>query len=176
MTPEQLAQHAAMFPNLVGANYPYRNVSDLVWANAEHTAINCLVDFDNIDGNDLTKYTATPTDITLHSVEIFNRAVNLEFGPIAPYVPPTPEQLRERMPSLTHRELWLAGLEIGIRESDALALINSIPDDYQREAAMIEFTKSSTVKRTHPLVVALLAGVGLEDYEADALWMRAVTG
>lgn len=98
-------------------------------------------------------------------------------GEVVVHTPPapSPEEVRAHMPPLTHRQLWLAGLEIGIRESDAIAVINTIPDPIEKEAAMIEFTRSATVSRMHPLVIILLAGVGLSEQEADSLWLWAAS-
>ena len=68
----------------------YTTVTDLTWANQEHTAIDCRVKFDKF--NDTLPFTASGNDTESHGVEIFNRAAGGEFGEIGDYVPPpTPE-------------------------------------------------------------------------------------
>ena len=73
----------------------YSNVSSVQWANAEHTAINCMVNFDDLR-EELVPFTAVAQGDYPHSHEIFARCVAGDFGVIAEYVPPpqpTTEQL-----------------------------------------------------------------------------------
>ena len=74
----------------------YSNVSDPKWANAEHTAIECMVDFDDLS-EELVPFTAVAEGDYPHTHEIFARCVAGDFGSIAEYVaPPAPtyDQLR----------------------------------------------------------------------------------
>lgn len=72
----------------------YTTVTNLIWANQEHTAITCQVKFEKF-GNPLP-FTASLNDSESHSVEIFNRAAGGEFGAIGAYVPPpTPETVTQ---------------------------------------------------------------------------------
>jgi hypothetical protein len=68
----------------------YTNVTNLIWANAEHTMINCEVTFETIG---TVPFTATPNDVEEHGRDIYARAVFGEFGVIAEWTPPTTEQL-----------------------------------------------------------------------------------
>jgi hypothetical protein len=73
----------------------YSNVSSVQWANAEHTAINCMVNFDDLR-EELVPFTAVAQGDYPHSHEIFARCVAGDFGTIAEYIPPpqpTTEQL-----------------------------------------------------------------------------------
>ncbi|MDF3822820.1 hypothetical protein P3G55_23180 [Leptospira sp. 96542] len=63
----------------------YLSVAAPAWANEQETLIACLVDFESIGQ---CEFAAAADDIYPHSREIFQRAVEGEFGPIAPYVPP----------------------------------------------------------------------------------------
>ena len=75
----------------------YSNVSSVQWANAEHTAINCMVNFDDLR-EELVPFTAVAQGDYPHSHEIFARCVVGDFGAIAEYVPPpapTIEQLKD---------------------------------------------------------------------------------
>jgi hypothetical protein len=67
------------------------SVTNPQWANEEHTAINVIARFAEID-EDLP-FTATPTDIEPHGREIFERTSTGEFGLIDAYVPPSDEQI-----------------------------------------------------------------------------------
>lgn len=60
-----------------------------VWANAEHTAIDCLITTSQF-GDEELPFTASPTDCEPHGRAIFERLVAGEFGPIAEYVAPPP--------------------------------------------------------------------------------------
>jgi hypothetical protein len=65
----------------------YTNVITPQWANAEHTIIDCVVNFEGL-GN--TPFSANPNDIYDHGVEIFNNCVAGKYGVVAEYVPPAP--------------------------------------------------------------------------------------
>jgi hypothetical protein len=65
----------------------YTNVTNPQWADAQHSAINCNVDFVAFG---VTPFTANPNDSEIHGVEIFNACVAGEFGPITEYEPPAP--------------------------------------------------------------------------------------
>lgn len=60
----------------------YTTVENPVWTR-DGEAIDCIVDFERIGK---IPFTARPTDLP-HCVEIYNRCVAGEFGPIAEYVP-----------------------------------------------------------------------------------------
>ncbi|CAN7304912.1 hypothetical protein LJR231_001566 [Phyllobacterium sp. LjRoot231] len=81
-------QQVALNGHLIGVYYPYTDVTDLHWFDAEHTMLNCTVAFTD-PRLGTSPYTAMAEDITLHCPEIFARAINDEFGPIAEYVPPS---------------------------------------------------------------------------------------
>ena len=79
----------------------YTTVENPIW-NRDGTIIDCVVSF---AGLGKVPFSASPNDAP-HSVEIYNRCVAGDFGPIAEYVPahdegpqpPTPfEQLPESM-------------------------------------------------------------------------------
>lgn len=65
---------------------PYSQVSNLQWVNEDHTYIMCDVKFDHLP--EVVPFGASPGDCTDHGVEIFNRCVAGDFGPVAEYVPP----------------------------------------------------------------------------------------
>lgn len=66
----------------------YTSVTNPQWANAEHTVINCDVDFTDIG---TVPFTANPLDTSNpSSKEIYNQCVAGDYGPVAEYVPPPP--------------------------------------------------------------------------------------
>jgi hypothetical protein len=66
----------------------YSQVKNPVWANAEHTSIDCEVDFGHLD-DEFVPFTADPTDKMEYSKTIFDECVAGQYGEIAEYVAPT---------------------------------------------------------------------------------------
>ena len=65
----------------------YTNVTNPQWATADHSSINCTVDFEAYGP---TPFTANPNDTQSDSAQIFNACVAGEYGAIAEYIPPAP--------------------------------------------------------------------------------------
>lgn len=72
----------------------YTSVKNPIWANAEHTIINCEVDFDDLK-EEFVPFSADLNDIYAHTKQIFNECVEGKWGTVAEYVPyvPTQEEL-----------------------------------------------------------------------------------
>jgi len=86
----------------------YTKVLNPRWANAEHTSINCDVDFDDLR-DDIVPFTAVASGDYEHSHQIFAECLAGNYGAIAEYVAPTePEYVAP--PEPTKAEL-LAQLE-----------------------------------------------------------------
>jgi len=66
----------------------YSAVRFPAWQNAEHTLIRCDVNFNHVNFEEWTPFTADPNDFMAYSKEIFNKCVAGEFGPIAEYISP----------------------------------------------------------------------------------------
>ena len=62
----------------------YSNVLSVQWANAEHTAINCMVNFDDLR-EELVPFTAVAQGDYPHSHEIFARCVAGDCGDAQEY-------------------------------------------------------------------------------------------
>lgn len=60
----------------------YGAVTQLRWANMDHTAINAWVAFEGFAQP--LPFTASATDVEAHGRDIYARAVAGEFGPIEP--------------------------------------------------------------------------------------------
>jgi hypothetical protein len=68
----------------------YTSVTNPIWADAEHNAINCIVDF-TADGVGTVPFTANPLDTSNpSSKQIFDECVAGDYGTVAEYVPPPP--------------------------------------------------------------------------------------
>jgi hypothetical protein len=65
----------------------YTQVKNPVWANAEHTAINCEVNFDNLN-KEFVLFTAVASGDYPHTHEIYARCVAGDFGAIVEYTAP----------------------------------------------------------------------------------------
>lgn len=88
----------------------YTDVKNPQWANAEHTAINCDVDFNDLR-EEYVPFTAVPSGDYEHSHQIFAECVAGNYGEIAEYVePPVPEYVAP--PAPTKEELLAKLVEI----------------------------------------------------------------
>ena len=95
----------------------YTRVLNPSWANAEHTSINCDVDFDDLKEG-LVQFSAVASGDYEHSHKIFAECVAGNYGEIAEYVaPPEPEYVAPPEPT---KEELLAQLE------ELTAKINSL--------------------------------------------------
>lgn len=65
--------------------FTVESVTDLKWADENHTAIVCQVKF--AEFNDVLPFGAIPTDVEEHGRFIFNQAVGGAYGDIGDYVP-----------------------------------------------------------------------------------------
>jgi hypothetical protein len=75
----------------------YTSVKNPIWANTEHTIINCEVDFDDLQ-EDFVPFSADLNDSYAHTKQIFNECVEGKWGSIAEFIPyvPTTEELAEQ--------------------------------------------------------------------------------
>lgn len=74
----------------------FTDAHSLVWANAQHDAVNMVVNF--VDLGELP-FLASPLDCEDHGRILFNEAVEGTFGAIAEYVapPPPPEPTKAEL-------------------------------------------------------------------------------
>jgi hypothetical protein len=88
----------------------YTQVLNPIWANAEHTAINCDVDFDDLR-EELVPFTAVASGDYEHSHQIYAECVAGNYGEIAEYVaPPVPEYVAPPEPTKEQLLAELAAL------------------------------------------------------------------
>jgi hypothetical protein len=67
----------------------YSQVKNPVWVNAEHTRIDCEVNFNHLP-EEFVPFTADPTDVMEYSKTIFDECVAGQYGTVAEYVAPPP--------------------------------------------------------------------------------------
>lgn len=143
------------------------NVRSPVWANADHTAVNCLVTFDPLGEQ---PYTASADDTVAHSRAIFAAVSAGEFGAVAAYVaPPPPPVIVPRVITMRQARLALLGAGKLAAVNAAIAAMESPA----REAAEIEWEYAAEVDRDNALIGALASAIGLDDTALDALFTAA---
>lgn len=158
----------------------YSNVHSPVWANADHTVINMVVNFDHLPEEEVL-FGAVATDVEAHGRELFARAVAGDFGVIGPYVAPSvpvPASITRRQCA---RAMFMQGLITGV-EALAMttsgtppALVEAMLAALQDDAeilARIDFA-ADTYLRGNPLLVALMEGTGADSAAIDAFFIAA---
>jgi len=67
----------------------YKHIKNPRWINAEHTLLDCDVDFDDLK-EEYVPFTAVASGDYPHTHQIFAECIEGKWGPIAEYVPPAP--------------------------------------------------------------------------------------
>ncbi|MBO6856241.1 hypothetical protein [Roseibium sp.] len=86
------------------------------------------------------------------------------------WVPPTPDEIRAAIPTVTARQLRHGLLNVSMDEADVEALIAAMPDEEDRKRASIDWRTANEYERLHPLVVQISASLGLTPELVDSLW------
>ena len=92
---------------------------------------------------------------------------------ISLYLPPTDEERRVAMPSLTPRQLRLGLVNSGFSIASVQSVIDAIGDATTREKAQIEWEFASSYARIHPLITQITAALAINDDEVDTMWAAA---
>lgn len=135
------------------------------YASADGSVINLTVLFEDFEGP--VPFTASALDTQPHGAELFQRAVDGDFGPVAAYGAPAPvvpvfvEMVQARL------ALLYAG-HLGTVKA-AIAAMPGIEGDEARE--MWEF--APRVRRDSTLVASMGALLGLDAAALDALFIDA---
>lgn len=116
-------------------------------------------------------FTASPNDDIEYGRELFATAV--ASGTVAPYTPPTPEQLREYFPELTSRQFWMGAAAAGVTKEAVLAKAEALTDPVERAMAIVEINESTSFSRLHPFVTQFSADFNLPPEQLDSLWTWA---
>jgi hypothetical protein len=67
------------------------------WANAEHTMIDCMVNFNHVNFETWTPFCADPTDYMPYSKQIFDECVAGKWGPVDDFIVPITEYSENRV-------------------------------------------------------------------------------
>lgn len=157
-----------------------------VWANAEHTAITLLVNFEEFDDNQI-EFTARPDDVMDYGVELFNNASNGDYGIVAPYVAPPAPPIPVPSEISARQFLIAAGVNGIISQDEAVeaATAGTVPPAIQavfdtlsgdeKFAAQITWAKMTTIPRADPLVTAVGAAFSMTSDQLDAFYIQAAT-
>ncbi len=90
--------------------------------------------------------------------------------PVQSYVPPTTEQIRASLPLLTTRQFRLGLVKNGFTPAQVAAAIETMQEGPEKEVAKIEWEYATTFNRTHPMIGAIAAALGLSGDQIDAMW------
>lgn len=96
-------------------------------------------------------------------------------NPVTPYTPPTLEELRASMSSLTPRQLRLGLVANGISLTQVEDAIAAIADPVEREAAQIEWEWAGQYERLHPLISMIGSALSLTETQIDDMWTSSAT-
>ncbi|WP_234896316.1 hypothetical protein [Sinorhizobium meliloti] len=117
-------------------------------------------------------FTASATDVEEHGRQLFADA---SAGSVAPYQAPSIEEIRDRMPYLTARQLRLGLVNNGYSMSQVSAVIDAMPEGSDKETARIEWEYATTFERTHPLIATVGAALSISEEQTDTMWTAAAT-
>lgn len=151
---------------IIGAKNP-------VWCNPEHSIIDVDVRFTHL--LEWVPFTAINGTGEAHTQDVWDRVIAGEYGPIADFVPPTPEHVRANMPDL---ERWrvntVIDLEPGLREKIDAA-IDAMPEP-QRTISKNKLTDVQMFRRTDPLfdLIGSDPSIGKTPEDIDAMWQAAL--
>lgn len=93
---------------------------------------------------------------------------------IAPYVPPSQDEIRQNMFPLTRRQFKLGMLNLGISTAMINQAIAGIADPAAQAVAQIEFDEAQYFERNHSLVTQLAAAFNLTPEQLDAAWTASI--
>lgn len=91
---------------------------------------------------------------------------------VAP-APLSPAAKRAAMPMLTARQIRLGLLQNGVTGAQVESALAAIPDQTERETALIEWEYATQFYRTHPLIDAMAAAFSWTPEQVDTLWVAA---
>lgn len=141
-----------------------------VSATAETNVYVALVDITDVNGERyVTEYGSRPGD-TFGLAPLVRAAVEqwiTDGRLVAPYVPPSPDELRAGFPTLSPRQVRLGLLSIGITEGAVESALVNDPE------ALIEWRYATSIERQHPLVASLGEHFELPAAQIDTLWLWA---
>ncbi|WP_299817493.1 F-BAR domain-containing protein [uncultured Roseibium sp.] len=95
-------------------------------------------------------------------------------GVIPDWKPPTIEEFRKEMHTLSARQLRLGLIQYGCTLAQIDSVIESLEDDILRDKAKIEWEYATELERLHPLILNLFAALGFSPEQVDDLWRESM--
>jgi hypothetical protein len=151
-------------------DFLHDNVTDMRWANAEKTAVDCTVHFRRLGP---VPYTAALIDHVDHGQTIWDEIIDGEYGEPEPYIPPTADQLRANFPELSPPRFWKAARQIGLTKDMVLEVINAVPDANVKDDMLIDLEECTGFIRLNPTVTTMAALFEIPPEQLDTLWLWA---
>lgn len=146
------------FPDIIG--WHITKAENLRYTNAEHTMIDCDVDFSHVKDGPYT-FTAYANDTEKHGRDLFAALSSGDYGPISEFVPPLPAFVRAL-------NLRRALNKKGIR-SDVEDYVKNSSQDIQDE-----WNFSMVLQRSGPFILALQNTLKISDEEMDDIFRLAI--
>jgi len=152
-------------------------ISDTAEGNGVYL-LELMIRYADGDEPELAEYCSRPNDPYGVNPQIRKWMSENPDAPVHVYVPPPPptvEETRAAMPSLTARQLRLGLVSNGISPAQVQATLEAMPGGADKDKALIEWEYATTFNRMHPLIATVGAAIGLTDEQIDAMWQGALS-
>lgn len=140
------------------------------YANAEGSAIDMEI---NHPDYGWIPFTASRDDQEEHGRELFDLAV--AGGAVEAYVPPTPEEQRAAMPSLSAAKYRQGLLSVGHNPQEVTDAIAALPNGPEKDSIAIEWEYATSFERLQQFVIEVGELLGMTPEETDQMWMAAAS-
>lgn len=128
----------------------------------------------NMDGEEgRTWYNSYPDDVHGLNSVIRQWLIDNPSFPRTPYVPPTPEEIRAAMSSLSRVKFKLALSKNGLKSSNVQALIDDIEDPDEMDEMQITWDDEQTFTRLSGFVVNVIGSVRTPE-QIDVIWQAGL--
>lgn len=132
--------------------------------------VHIKVRFQDGSENEIDSYVSRPDDPHGVNPQLRKWMNEHPAAPVFAYVPPTIEQLRERMPRLTRLEFHQKLKAAGITKAIINTAINGIDDDDEQEAMRDFWEDTPVFRRLDPFVLMLAAYTHKTPEQIDTIW------
>jgi len=141
------------------------------WADPEKTVLLGTATVNGFEGE--WNFAVHDGYLTELGQSIWDEVKSGAFSPVADFIPPSLDEIRNSMRNLTARQLRLGLLSLGKLEA-VPAAIAELPQP-EKSQAEIEWNFATEFRRLHPLITQLVPILGLTDEQVDAVWEEFAT-
>lgn len=143
------------------------NITNLTWANAEHTIVNATVTHSEFG---IISFSASPDDVEAYGREIFEDAVAGKFGIIAEYIPPVvsvgvPQEISKAQGIAVMSKVPVGGSNLWLTVK---AYFDTEADEISRDL----FKAITVFNRQSPMLNNLKGLFGMDDATLDQLFVE----